>query len=60
MCDWLDIITSFAALLVALTAIWQVRISSRDKSAYHLGRLADAHIEGISHLRGRNNPGVEG
>lgn len=57
MCDWLDIITSFAAMLVALTAILQVRISSRDKSAYHLGRLADAHIEGILHLRSADDSG---
>ena len=57
MCDWLDIITSFAAMLVALAAILQVRISSRDKSAYHLGRLADAHIEGILHSRGADGSG---
>lgn len=43
MCDWLDITTSFAALLVAFTAIWQVKLASRDQTSDHLGRLVDAY-----------------
>ena len=49
MCDWLDIITSFTALLVALTAIWQVRIASRDQTSEHLGRFVDAYSGQLTH-----------
>lgn len=43
MCDWLDIATigtAIAALLTAGGVIWQVRISSKDTTAFHVSRMS--------------------